>query len=53
MTRKIHKRIFRSPPTRQGKFLKHEELFQNPLDIFKTSEENHLSFYFLYTNVTL
>ena len=32
---KIHKRILKPPPTRQGKFSKHEELFKNPLDVLQ------------------
>ena len=42
MTREIHKRILKPSQTRQGKFSKHEGLFQKPLDIFQGKREKNI-----------
>ena len=41
LTKKIHRRTLKHPPTHQEKFSKHEGLFQKPLDIFHGKREEN------------
>ena len=51
MTRKIHKRTLKHPPTHQEKFSKHEGLFQKPLDIFHGKRKENIGYEIFFTSV--